>query len=175
MPAASVILYADYFCRWHTSMGYSAVKMEMSSVVWPDLSPSLSYFPPGLCPPSSALDMNYYNAIMAFSGSAASKRNIFLILFCVILKGNHSCWILTPPGTLKARGGLRDYRFSSYVIFMLCFCILCAFLCTQDGSRSDPSHGRGSVRRESGHMVSGDYLYWTWWVIQLRTSKEKHS
>lgn len=159
MPAASVIIYADYCCRWQTSMGYSAVKLEMSSVVW------LSYFPHSLCPPPSTLDVKYYNAHMAFPGIAASKRNICLILFFVILKGNHLVgkgWGLSPPGTLKARGGLRDYRFSPYMIFMLCFCILCAFLCTQDGSRSDPSHGRGSVRRESGHMVPGDYLYWTW-------------
>lgn len=54
MPSASVILDEDYFCRWHTSIGYSAVRLGLSSVVWPDLSPSLSYFPPGLCPPSFA-------------------------------------------------------------------------------------------------------------------------
>lgn len=136
-------------------MGYSAVKLEMSSVVL------LSYFPHSLCPPST-LDVKYYNASMAFPGIAASKRNICLILFFCYSKRKSLWWGragLSPPGTLKARGGLRDYRFSPYMIFMLCFCILCAFLCTQDGSRSDPSHGRGSVRRESGHMVPGDYLY----------------
>lgn len=49
LPAAMVLNNAAYFCRWHASTGYSVVTLKTSSVVWPDLSPSLSCFPPSLC------------------------------------------------------------------------------------------------------------------------------
>lgn len=72
------------------------------------------------------------------------------------------------PESLKALRGLADYNifmdFSPYLINSVCMCIcICVSLCHQDGPRSDPSHGRGSVRGESGHLVPGDHLYRTGW------------
>lgn len=78
---------------------------------------------------------------------------------------NLSCYHSIPE-SLKALRGLADYNiFMDFfpILNKLCVCVFaCVSLCPQDGPRGDPSHGRGSVRGESGHLVPWDHLYWTW-------------
>lgn len=94
--SASVSLYEDYFCGWHTSMGYSAVSLGLPSVVWPDLSPSLSCFPPSLCPPSSA----WYEILYHHGLELLHRKETFAFYFLLLFKKETTHAEVLPPQEL---------------------------------------------------------------------------
>lgn len=104
-------------------------------------------------------EQNFPSCLILLLLNTRNKQNIknvvFKLFFCL------------GQSFFKRKVNVSNYQCDSSGSDLTCLTSM-----SQDGSRGDPSHGRGPVRREGGRLVSGNHLHRAGWDKVVNTETE---